>query len=89
MRSTLLKMNGSKILSRVAGRMCCVVQQRTGSSDSPEMFFKSGEFCASSCSDLAAVQVYIKGDFVGGSDILMGMHQSGELTEALEGVEKA
>jgi monothiol glutaredoxin len=38
---------------------------------------------------LAAVQVYIKGDFVGGSDILMGMHQSGELTEALEGVEKA
>ncbi|KAK9919169.1 hypothetical protein WJX75_009842 [Coccomyxa subellipsoidea] len=34
-------------------------------------------------------QVYIKGDFVGGSDILMGMHQSGELTEALEGVEKA
>lgn len=36
-----------------------------------------------------AVQVYIKGDFVGGSDILMGMHQSGELTEALEGAEKA
>lgn len=66
--------------------MRCVVQQKNGSSDSPNM---KGEWCAFSCCDLAAVQVYIKGDFVGGSDILMGMHQSGELTEALEGVEKA
>ena len=39
---------------------------------------------ASSC-----MQVFIKGEFVGGSDILMGMHQSGELTEALQGTEKA
>ena len=35
------------------------------------------------------MQVFIKGEFVGGSDILMGMHQSGELTEALQGTEKA
>ncbi|BDA49289.1 Monothiol glutaredoxin-S15, mitochondrial [Coccomyxa sp. Obi] len=34
-------------------------------------------------------QVYIKGEFVGGSDILMGMHQSGELTEALEAIKKS
>lgn len=38
---------------------------------------------------LPAVQIFIKGEFVGGSDILMGMHQSGELTDALEGTEKA
>jgi monothiol glutaredoxin len=36
-----------------------------------------------------AWQVYIKGEFVGGSDLLMSMHQNGELTEALEGTEKA
>ncbi|KAK9814449.1 hypothetical protein WJX72_006058 [[Myrmecia] bisecta] len=28
-------------------------------------------------------QVYIKGEFVGGSDILMGMHQSGDLKKML------
>ena len=34
------------------------------------------------------VQVFIKGEFVGGSDILYQMHQSGELKKLLEGVEK-
>ena len=29
-------------------------------------------------------QVFIGGEFVGGSDILMGMHQSGELAEQLQ-----
>jgi monothiol glutaredoxin len=31
-------------------------------------------------------QVYIKGEFVGGSDILVEMHQSGELAELMETV---
>lgn len=29
-------------------------------------------------------QIFIAGEFVGGSDILLSMHQSGELTEALD-----
>ena len=29
-------------------------------------------------------QVYVNGEFVGGSDILMGMHKSGELEGLLE-----
>ncbi|KAJ3048693.1 monothiol glutaredoxin grx5 [Rhizophlyctis rosea] len=29
-------------------------------------------------------QVYVKGEFVGGCDIIMGMHQSGELQQFLE-----
>ena len=29
-------------------------------------------------------QVFIAGEFVGGSDILMGMHTSGELAEQLQ-----
>ena len=33
-------------------------------------------------------QVFVKGEFVGGADILMSMHQSGELEKALEGVKK-
>ncbi|GAB4819986.1 hypothetical protein N2152v2_007032 [Parachlorella kessleri] len=33
-------------------------------------------------------QVFIKGEFVGGSDILYQMHQSGELKKLLEGVKK-
>lgn len=32
-------------------------------------------------------QVFIAGEFVGGSDILMQMHQSGELRTKLEGTE--
>lgn len=31
-------------------------------------------------------QVYVGGEFLGGSDLLMEMHQSGELEEALRGV---
>ena len=31
-------------------------------------------------------QVFVKGEFVGGADILMSMHQSGELEKALEGL---
>ena len=31
-------------------------------------------------------QVYLKGEFVGGCDILLQMHQSGELIEELEKV---
>jgi monothiol glutaredoxin len=34
-------------------------------------------------------QVYIKGEFVGGCDILTQMHQAGELAGKLEGVPKA
>jgi len=29
-------------------------------------------------------QLYIKGEFVGGSDIMMEMYESGELTQLLE-----
>lgn len=29
-------------------------------------------------------QVYVNGEFVGGCDIVLGMHQSGELEELLE-----
>lgn len=36
-----------------------------------------------------ALQVFIKGEFIGGSDILMQMHQSGELKKLLEGLHKA
>ncbi|KAJ8755928.1 hypothetical protein K2173_024473 [Erythroxylum novogranatense] len=31
-------------------------------------------------------QIFIKGDFIGGSDIIMSMHQSGELKEKLQDV---
>lgn len=31
-------------------------------------------------------QVFIKGEFVGGSDILLNMHQNGQLKELLEGI---
>ena len=34
-------------------------------------------------------QVYIKGEFIGGCDILTQMHQAGELAGKLEGVPKA
>ena len=30
------------------------------------------------------MQIFINGEFVGGSDILMGMHQSGELQPLLD-----
>ena len=30
-----------------------------------------------------SIQVYLKGEFVGGCDILLNMHQSGELVEEL------
>ncbi len=30
------------------------------------------------------LQIFINGEFVGGSDILMGMHQSGELQPLLD-----
>jgi monothiol glutaredoxin len=30
-------------------------------------------------------QLYIKGEFIGGSDIMMEMHESGELKQALDG----
>ena len=30
-----------------------------------------------------SMQVYLKGEFVGGCDILLNMHQSGELVEEL------
>ncbi|KAH9567823.1 hypothetical protein CY35_03G046000 [Sphagnum magellanicum] len=33
-------------------------------------------------------QVYVAGEFVGGSDILISMHRSGELQEMLKGLEK-
>jgi monothiol glutaredoxin len=33
-------------------------------------------------------QVYVKGEFVGGSDILMEMHKSGELEKLAEEVKK-
>ena len=32
-------------------------------------------------------QLYVKGEFVGGSDIMMEMYQSGELQHQLEGLE--
>lgn len=35
------------------------------------------------------VQVYVDGEFVGGSDILMGLHKSGELETLLSGASKA
>ncbi|CAK9164841.1 unnamed protein product [Ilex paraguariensis] len=31
-------------------------------------------------------QIFIKGDFVGGSDIVLNMHQTGELKEKLKGI---
>ena len=34
-------------------------------------------------------QCYIKGEFIGGSDILLEMYESGELAKKLEGVPKA
>lgn len=34
-------------------------------------------------------QVYVDGEFVGGSDILMGLHKSGELETLLSGASKA
>jgi monothiol glutaredoxin len=34
-------------------------------------------------------QLYVKGEFVGGSDIMMSMHQSGELAELFQDVKKA
>lgn len=34
-------------------------------------------------------QCYIKGEFIGGSDILLEMYESGELEKKLEGVTKA
>lgn len=34
-------------------------------------------------------QIFIKGEFIGGSDILHEMHQKGELKKALEGVKQA
>ena len=34
-------------------------------------------------------QLYVKGEFVGGSDIMMEMFESGELQQLVEGVEKA
>ncbi|ABO99602.1 predicted protein, partial [Ostreococcus lucimarinus CCE9901] len=33
-------------------------------------------------------QLYVKGEFVGGSDIMMSMHQSGELAELFKDVAK-
>ena len=33
-------------------------------------------------------QCYIKGEFIGGSDILLEMHENGELEKKLEGVAK-
>ena len=33
-------------------------------------------------------QVYVRGEFVGGADILHGMHQSGELEKVLEPIRK-
>lgn len=33
-------------------------------------------------------QCYIKGEFIGGSDILLEMHETGELEKKLEGVAK-
>ncbi|CAK9219900.1 unnamed protein product [Sphagnum troendelagicum] len=33
-------------------------------------------------------QVYVAGEFVGGSDILISMHRSGELQEMLKGLQK-
>lgn len=34
-------------------------------------------------------QLYVKGEFVGGSDIMMEMYESGELTELLQDVKTA
>jgi monothiol glutaredoxin len=34
-------------------------------------------------------QLYVRGEFVGGSDIMMEMFESGELQQLVEGVEKA
>ncbi|KDO52892.1 hypothetical protein CISIN_1g0308901mg, partial [Citrus sinensis] len=31
-------------------------------------------------------QIFIKGEFIGGSDIILNMHQSGELKEKLKGI---
>ncbi len=36
----------------------------------------------------SALQIFIKGEFVGGADILMSMHESGELSKTLEPVLK-
>lgn len=35
------------------------------------------------------MQIFINGEFVGGSDILMGMHQSGELEPLLDEASKS
>ena len=44
--------------------------------------------CDRSCSlwpvTVGLLQVYINGEFVGGSDLLMGLHQSGELGKLVE-----
>jgi len=49
--------------------------------------------CCGLCFDASAIvtaQLYIKGEFVGGSDILMGLHQSGDLKALLsDGPEEA
>jgi monothiol glutaredoxin len=34
-------------------------------------------------------QLYVRGEFVGGSDIMMEMFESGELQQLVEGLEKA
>ena len=34
-------------------------------------------------------QLFIKGEFIGGSDIMMEMYQAGELQQKLEGIAKA
>ena len=34
-------------------------------------------------------QIFVKGEFVGGADILMSMHESGELEKLLDPIRKA
>ncbi|RUS26186.1 thioredoxin-like protein [Jimgerdemannia flammicorona] len=45
---------------------------------------KEYSYTTSPCSSWPTIpQVYIKGEFIGGTDILLNMHQSGDLEELL------
>jgi glutaredoxin-related protein len=48
--------------------------------------FSNFETCV--CLAVAAAQVFVKGEFVGGSDILMEMHNAGELAQLAEELKK-
>lgn len=63
-------------------RLCCVPCVRSLPLDSLSIFERTAAEQAIT-RGLFWSQLYIKGEFVGGSDILMGLHQSGDLKSLL------